>query len=229
MCLGMFDACNNSVVPDDSFIRLGPAQLYTVLGPGILLSLYSSLLLLLCLLWCHGLYWLTRVKGGGGATAMLQLIPVFSFSLTLPVFLSPPTAPLVTLIQDGLAITAMSVFTHFTLALVGGAEGVARILTAQGTQCPLGTPPLCCLLPCPRPQLTPRIFKLLLLPLRLLSVALAFNILVNLFLVFSGFYPLNKMLAVENIHNFLLIPFLFMTMYSYKVRSLSSPRFLHIP
>lgn len=141
MCLGMFDACNNSVVPDDSFIRLGPAQLYTVLGPGILLSLYSSLLLLLCLLWCHGLYWLTRVKGGGGATAMLQLIPVFSFSLTLPVFLSPPTAPLVTLIQvflvtvqtfstrspqDGLAITAMSVFTHFTLALVGGAEGVAR-------------------------------------------------------------------------------------------------------
>ena len=96
------------------------------------------------------------------------------------------------------------------------------MLTDQGTQCPLGTPPLCCLLPCPRPQLTSRIFQLLLLPLRLLSVALAFNILVNLFLVFSGFYPLNKMLAVENIQNFLLIPFLFSTMYSYKVRSITS-------
>ena len=137
----MFDACNNSVLPAGSFSRLGPAQLYTALGPGILLSLYSSLLLLLCLLWCHGLYWLSRVKGGGGATAMLQLIPVLSFTLTLPVFLSPPTAPLVTLIQvcfvnfqtfstrspqDGLAITAMSVFTHFTMALVGGAKGVGR-------------------------------------------------------------------------------------------------------
>ena len=103
------------------------------------------------------------------------------------------------------------------------------MLTDQGTQCPLGTPPLCCLLPCPRPQLTSRIFQLLLLPLRLLSVALAFNILVNLFLVFSGFYPLNTMLAVENIHNFLLIPFLFSTMYSYKVRSLTSPWLLHLP
>ena len=140
-CLGMFDACNNSLVPDGSFTRLGPAKLYKILGPSILLSLYSSLLLLLGLLWCHGLYWLTRVKGGNGATAVLQLIPVLSFTLTLPVFLSPPTAPLVTLIQvflvnvqtsstrspqDGLAITAMFVFTHFTLALAGGAEGVAR-------------------------------------------------------------------------------------------------------
>ena len=93
------DACGNVILPAGSFRRLGPAQLYESLGPLILLPLYCSLTLLATFLWAYAIYWRSRVVGGGLATTLLQFLPVLNLTLTLPLFLSPPTIPLVSLIQ----------------------------------------------------------------------------------------------------------------------------------
>ena len=116
----------------------------------------------------------------------------------------------------------MAVYTHFSLSILGGQDKVAEMLSSSSTpsKCPLGTPPLCCLLPCPKPNLSPTLLSIILTPLRLLTVALALNFLVNLFLVFSGFYPVNRaddFGNLLNLHNILLIPFFVSTMYTYKV------------
>ena len=116
----------------------------------------------------------------------------------------------------------MAVYTHFSLNILGGQDKVAEMLSSSSTpsKCPLGTPPLCCLLPCPKPNLSPTLLSIILTPLRLLTVALVLNFLVNLFLVFSGFYPVNRaddFGNLLNLHNILLIPFFVSTMYTYKV------------
>ena len=95
----MVDVCNNSILPAGSFQRLGPAQLYESLGPLILLPLYCSLALFAAFLWSYAIYWRRWVVGGDLATTFLQFLPVLNLTLTLPLFLSPPTTPLVSLIQ----------------------------------------------------------------------------------------------------------------------------------
>ena len=130
----------------------------------------------------------------------------------------------------------MVVYTHFSISILGGQDKVAEMLSSSSTpsKCPLGTPPLCCLLPCPKPNLSPTLLSIILTPLRLLTVALALNFLVNLFLVFSGFYPVNRaddFGNLLNLHNILLIPFFVSTMYTYKVifkptHSKQSPSYL---
>lgn len=97
------DECNNSLVLQGHFQRLGPSQLYKSLGPSILLPLYCTLVLFVTFLWCYALFWRRRVVGDGVggvlATTLLQFFPVLNMTLTLPIFLSPPTTPLVSLIQ----------------------------------------------------------------------------------------------------------------------------------
>ena len=93
------DVCNNSILPAGAFQRLGPVQLYESLGPLILLPLYCSLALFATFLWSYAIYWRSRVVGGDLATTLLQFLPVLNLTLTLPLFLSPPTTPLVSLIQ----------------------------------------------------------------------------------------------------------------------------------
>ena len=99
----MIDECNNSLVLQGHFQRLGPSQLYKSLGPSILLPLYFTLGLFVTFLWCYTIFWRRRVveDGVGGvlATTLLQFFPVLNMTLTLPIFLSPPTTPLVSLIQ----------------------------------------------------------------------------------------------------------------------------------
>jgi len=216
--LNKTDVCNNTIMPAGSFQRLGPAELYESLGPFILLPLYCSLGLFATFLWSYAIYWRSRVVGGELATTLLQFLPVLNLTLTLPLFLSPPTTPLVSLIQDIVAVSAMFIYTQFSLRLLGGSAKVAENLSSS--KCPLGTPPLCCLLPCPKPNVSPTLFSVVLIPLRLLTVALTINFLVNLFLVFSGFYPVNRaddFGNLLNLHNILIIPFFVSTMYTYKV------------
>ena len=99
----MMDECNNSLVLQGHFQRLGPGQLYKSLGPSILLPLYCTLGLFVTFLWCYAIFWRRRVvaDGVGGVlvTTLLQFFPVLNMTLTLPIFLSPPTTPLVSLIQ----------------------------------------------------------------------------------------------------------------------------------
>ena len=99
----MMDECNNSLVLQGHFQRLGPGQLYKSLGPSILLPLYCTLCLFVTFLWCYAIFWRRRVVGDGVggvlATTLLQCFPVLNMTLTLPIFLSPPTTPLVSLIQ----------------------------------------------------------------------------------------------------------------------------------
>lgn len=120
------DVCNNSLTPDGSFTRLGPAQLYDILGPAILLPLYSSILLLVGFLWIYGLFWWSRTEERELTSSVLQLLPVINISLTIPVLLSPPVGPLVSLLQDAIAVTAMLLYTNFSIDLIGGKEQVLR-------------------------------------------------------------------------------------------------------
>ena len=58
---------------------------------------------------------------------------------------------------------------------------------------------------------------MILLPVRLLSAAIFINFLINMFIVFSGFYPSRDFVNFSNLHNILIIPFFISTMYTYKV------------
>ena len=58
---------------------------------------------------------------------------------------------------------------------------------------------------------------MLLLPVKLLSAAIFINFLINMFIVFSGFYPSRDFENLSNLHNILIIPFFISTIYTYKV------------
>merc|ERR1711892_917750 len=177
-------------------LRLGPSNLYTIFGVSIPV-LYTSF-------FPHTLF--------------LQLSPVLHITLTISALLSPPTAPLVSLFQDSVSVSSMLVFTAHTTRLLGGVDNIAKLATTtHPSTCPIGTPPLCCLLPCTKPVLTPRIVFLILLPVKLLSGVIIVNFLINMFLVYSGFYPSRDFGDIANIHNLLIIPFFISCMYTYKV------------
>ena len=214
----MSDACNNTQPREGQFIHLGPSALYSLFGPTIII-LYIAILLLTAFIWFYAFYFKhIMTKNSTPLISYLQFSPALHLTLTLPVLISPPTAPLVSLLQDIVSVSSMLVFTNLTTSLLGGVENIAKLATTtHPTTCPIGTPPLCCLLPCTQPQITTRIVQLILLPVRLLAAAIFVNFLVNVFLVYSGFYPSREMTALSNLHNIIIIPFFITCMYSYKV------------
>merc|ERR1719266_822387 len=106
----------------------------------------------------------------------------------------------------------MVVFVEFTLHYSGP-------LCSIQAPCPLGTPPLCCLLCCPKPSLSPAVARLILLPIKITPVALVVNFLVNLYITYSGVEPDKEggFFQVSNLHNVLMIPFFVTMMYCFKV------------
>lgn len=214
----MSDSCNNTVTSEGQFTVLGPSKLYSILGPTVLV-LYSVIGLLTIFLWLYALYYKHATTNQSvPQVSYLQLSPVLHITLTTPVLFSPPVAPLVSLLQDIVAVSSMLVFTSLTTTLLGGEENIAKLATtAHPTDCPIGTPPLCCLIPCRKPKITTRIVHLILLPVKILSAVIIINFLINVFLLYSGFYPSRQLLSLSNIHNLLIIPFFISCMYSYKV------------
>eukprot|EP00090_Calanus_glacialis_P020561 TRINITY_DN31676_c0_g1_i1.p1 TRINITY_DN31676_c0_g1~~TRINITY_DN31676_c0_g1_i1.p1 ORF type:complete len:322 (-),score=93.57 TRINITY_DN31676_c0_g1_i1:226-1191(-) len=212
------DACNNTDPVEGGFLHLGPSTLYHLFGPTIIV-LYGVIIILTIFLWLYALYFRSITSNISlNHITFLQISPVLHITLTLPVLISPPTAPLVSLLQDIVSVLSMLVFTHLTTTLLGGVDNITKLAnTTHPTTCPIGTPPLCCLIPCTKPAITPRIVKLVMIPVKLLSVAIMVNFLINMFLVFSGFYPSRVFGNITNLHNILIIPFFISCMYSYKV------------
>ena len=219
------DSCNKTQTEEGDFFRLGPSNLYILFGFTIPV-LYTAILLLGILLWVYGLYFKPLTGQPYFPHILyLQLSPALHVTLTLPALFSPPTAPLVSLLQDSVSVSAMLVFTNFTIALLGGVDTIVKLSTS--TSCPIGTPPLCCLLPCKKPKITTKIVKLILLPVKLLPAAIFINFLINMFLVYSGFYPSRALQDITNLHNILIVPFFISCMYTYKVFiSVTSPMLL---
>ena len=91
----------------------------------------------------------------------------------------------------------------------------------EAATCPLGTPPLCCLRCCPYPRITERLEKLILLPFTITPLALSINLLINLYMSYSGLVDMQEMEANQfsliNIHNIMMIPFFVSMMYTYKI------------
>ena len=217
--------CGNS-----SDENIGPARLTEIFG-ATMLVVYSLLPLLLSLLALYGLHYRPRPDHPFRLhILLLQLAPVGHLVITFPVLLSPATIPLVSLLQDLLVMVAMVVFINFTLNIIGSLENVE-------TSCPIGTPPLCCLLCCRKPKINSRTAGLILLPFKLTPVALGrfhnvifrslfcsiisvINFLINLYLTYSGVQgkiTLGDFFGLENLHNILLIPFFLSTMYCWKI------------
>lgn len=212
------DACNNTEPEEGDFLRLGPSSLYILFGPTIPV-LYTAIFLLTTFLWIYALYFRpVSTHPSFPHILYLRLAPALHVTLTLPVLISPPAAPLVSLLQDAVSVSAMLVYTNFTLTLLGGVDSIVKLATTiHPTACPLGTPPLCCLIPCPKPKITTNIIKLVILPVKLLSAAIFLNFIINMFLVYSGFYPSREFGHITNLHNILIIPFFVSCMYTYKV------------
>ena len=219
------ERCGNS-----SDENIGPARLTEIFG-ATMLVVYSLLPLLLSLLALYGLHYRPRPDHPFRLhILLLQLAPVGHLVITFPVLLSPATIPLVSLLQDLLVMVAMVVFINFTLNIIGSLENVE-------TSCPIGTPPLCCLLCCRKPKINSRTAGLILLPFKLTPVALGrfhnvlflslfcsiisvINFLINLYLTYSGVQgkiTLGDFFGLENLHNILLIPFFLSTMYCWKI------------
>ena len=157
----MVEGCAN--ISSDA--NIGPARLTEIFGETMLV-VYTVLPLLLLILGLYGLHY----RPGPGQPfrlhiLLLQLVPVAHLVITFPVLLSPATIPLVSLLQDLLVMLAMVVFVNFTLEIIGSLENV-------DTNCPIGTPPLCCLLCCRKPKITSTTARLIILPFKLTPVAL---------------------------------------------------------
>jgi hypothetical protein len=207
------DGCNNSDATNVEFHRIGPASLYRLFGFTIPL-IYPFILGFVIGLWIYAFYFRPFTTDPFFIYVLcLQLSPISHVTLTLPALLSPPTAPLVSLLQDIVSVFSMLLFTLFTTRILGGLDHMAKLATT----CPIATPPLCCLLPCTRPAVTKQIVRLILFPVKLLSVVILVNFLINMYLVYSGFYPNPVITEISNLHNILLIPFFISCMYTYKV------------
>ena len=145
--------------------NIGPALLTEIFG-WTMVVVYTVLPLLLSLLALYGLHYRPRSDHPFRLhILLLQLAPVAHLLITFPVLLSPATIPLVSLLQDLLVMITMVVFINFTLNIIGSLETVE-------TSCPIGTPPLCCLLCCRKPKITSKTASLIILPFKLTPVAL---------------------------------------------------------
>jgi len=211
----LLDICNNSL-NEEYFVRLGPSDLVEVEGQ-LVTAFYLCLFGLVSLLWVYAVYNVTKAINSSTYQTYLQFAPVLNITLTSGALISPPSVPLVSLLQDMVSVAAMVVFTRSTYKLIGGEDIVTMSLCNRDAKCPIGTPPCCFLLPCPNPRITRRLWKFILLPLKLLVFVILINFIINMYMVYSGFYPTKVFGAVENIHNVIIIPFFISTMYTYKI------------
>jgi len=207
---GIIESCSNVSLETEN---LGPARLYEMFGVTMVM-VYTLLPLLISLLLLYALYYRpSPLHPNRLLILVLQLVPVTHLALTFPVLLSPATIPLVSLLQDLVVMFAMVAYVHFTLDIIGGLENV-------DSSCPIGTPPLCCLLCCRKPKITATTARLIILPFKLTPVALVINFLINIYLAYSGVsgkITLGGFFNLENLHNLLLIPFFVSTMYCWKI------------
>lgn len=200
--------CDNN----DTGTVFGPLEVYSVLGPTALV-VFSLVPLTITAMLLYSLYFRPRADHPlRWHILLLQLLPAVQCVLLFPVLLSPAAMELVTMLQDLLTIGAMVVFVDFTLQYSGP-------LSSIQAPCPLATPPLCCLMCCPKPTVSPVVARLILLPIRVTPVALVLNFLVNLYLTYSGVEQdsAGGFFQVSNLHNILMIPFFVTMMYCFKV------------
>jgi len=200
--------CDNNITGD----VFGPMQVYSVLGSTALV-VFSLVPLTIAAMLLYSLHFRPRADHPlRKHILLLQLLPSVQCVLLFPVLLSPAAMELVTMLQDLLTVGAMVIFVDFTLHYSGP-------LTSIQAPCPLATPPLCCLMCCPKPSVSSTVASLILLPIRVTPVALVLNFLVNLYLIYSGVESdlAGGFFQVSNIHNVLMIPFFVTMMYCFKV------------
>lgn len=205
-----FGSCENI---SEELENIGPVVLYETFGVTMVL-VYSLLPLLVTLLFLYALFFRpSSLHPNRVLILILQLTPACHLLITFPVLLSPSTIPLVSLLQDLNVMLSMVAFVNFTVDIIGSLENVK-------SSCPIGTPPLCCLLCCRKPKINATIARLIILPFKLTPVALVINFLVNIYLTYSGVngkITLGGFFNLENLHNLLLIPFFVSTMYCWKI------------
>jgi len=212
--------CNNNGT--DFSENIGPVELYNSLG-SIAIALFTSVPVLIVTMGLYTLYFRPKHDHPYKLHILaIQFAPTVHMLLSYPVLLSPATIALASMLQDLLTISILVIFVNFTLHYTGP-------LTKLETSCPIGTPPLCCLICCPKPRISQTVEKLTLIPFKITPIALVINFLINLYLIYSGLnakVTINGFFKLENIHNILMIPFFLSMMYSYKVfvtLSCSSP------
>jgi len=202
--------CNNTASADDI---VSPHHIYQIFG-NVAILMFITLPILVLIMALYGFYYRPPANHRlRWRILFLQMAPTVQCLLCTPVLFSPSTLPLVSMFQDLLSVAAMVIFVFFTLHYSGP-------LNQLESQCPLGTPPCCCLLCCHKPSISDRVAKLITLPFKICPVALVINFLINLYLMYSGIgYPVDVdgFFQASNLHNLLMIPFFISMLYCYKI------------
>jgi len=197
--------CNGSV---------GPLDLVETIGLPVLVPVYVLVITLEISVFSYALF--HKLKCGRMLTwieSFQILFPsIHLFITALPLF-SPVLYQMVAILQDLLSTTAMLLFMNQSVTLIGGYEN----LISENSRCPLGTPPLCCLMKCKRPKMTRKLMNMIFLSIRLIVVMNFLLLVVNMGLTYNGFPPPKEVTDISEIPSLCLIPFQLTAMYCYKV------------
>jgi len=208
---------NSTMLVTDCLVSVGPAQLFDALGTGVMAGCYAGCLSLILGLQGYALMHWRRSKDLGGLSTYLLFFPSLILIPTFMPLLSPPLDRLVSLVQDLLTTCTMFIFMRLSCQIIGGEEVLLRSKTSEGARCPLGTPPLCCLIPCTKPVLTPTLLRLILLPVKVIVVLAFVNLLILAGQAYNHIPAPTEFFELSNISTILLIPFMVTTMYTYKI------------
>jgi len=200
---------------------VGPAQVFASLG-----HWNTAVMVILALhlgpIWMVSGFCLTRLK----EHCPLPLRPTFLWLISLPPalltlasigILLPSSGQFVEVLLEIVICLGLVKFCHLCRLLCGGDSSIVSYCQERKILLPIGAPPLVCLLPAPKPQVTRTNFALVAFMPKLL---LAFKVLlltVDLVYLGIGYQPSGNFLAIDNLHNVLSFPVGLIAIYAYTI------------
>jgi len=201
----------------DCHESIGPSKLFVALGTELMAGCYAGCLALMLGLQGFAVMHWRRSKDLSGLSTYLLFFPSLILIPTFMPLLSPPLDRLVSLVQDLVTTCTMFIFMRLTCQTIGGEQVLLHSKGMEGARCPIGTPPLCCLIPCPNPALSPTLLRSILLPVKILIVVLFINLFILAGQGLNYIPPPTSFFQLSNTATILSIPIIITTIYTYRV------------
>ena len=148
-------------------------------------------------------------------TASLVCLPPALLALTSAAIISPSLGTYIEVALEIVICFGLVTFMRLCVLICGGKKNVVSLCEKGGVRLPVGSPPLVCLLPCTKPEISlTNLRAVMAAPLLLLGVKIAM-LTVDLVFLITGYTPSGDFIALDNIHNIISFPVGLLGIYSY--------------
>lgn len=173
-------------------------------------------------IWLVSGFCLSRLK----ENCPLSLQSTFLWLISLPPalltlasigILLPSSGQFVEVLLEIVLCLGLVKFCHLCRLLCGGDSAIVSFCQERKVLLPIGAPPLVCLLPAPKPQVTRINFALVAFMPKLLLAFKVTLLTVDLIYLAAGYHPSGNFLALDNLHNILSFPVGLVAIYAYTI------------